>query len=110
MILEPTTGEIHIGQPSINNLSLQSWRSQIGYVFQDSEMMARTIKENLCYGLPRSCQISNEHCGKLRKWPTLMILFTLSLKKVYIQKLEYVELNFREGNDKELQLHMLQRS
>ena len=48
---QPTAGEIRIGHTPINDLSLASWRSQIGYVSQDSAMMAGTIRENLCYGL-----------------------------------------------------------
>jgi ATP-binding cassette subfamily B protein AbcA/BmrA len=48
---EPTSGDIRIGTTPINQLSLVSWRSQIGYVSQESAMMAGTIRENLCYGL-----------------------------------------------------------
>ncbi|TSI02274.1 ABC transporter ATP-binding protein [Lysinibacillus sp. BW-2-10] len=48
---EPTAGEIRVGDIAINQLSLASWRSQIGYVSQESAMMAGTIRENLCYGL-----------------------------------------------------------
>ncbi|GGE72464.1 ABC transporter ATP-binding protein [Priestia taiwanensis] len=48
---EPTEGEICIGDTPINELSLKSWRSQIGYVSQESAMMAGTIRDNLCYGL-----------------------------------------------------------
>lgn len=48
---EPTDGRILIGDIPINTMSMQSWRSQIGYVSQESAMMAGTIRENLCYGL-----------------------------------------------------------
>jgi ATP-binding cassette, subfamily B, bacterial AbcA/BmrA len=48
---EPTSGEIRIGDIPITDLSLATWRSQIGYVSQESAMMAGTIRENLCYGL-----------------------------------------------------------
>ncbi len=48
---EPSSGEIKIGNTPIKHLSMQSWRSQIGYVSQESAMMAGTIRENLCYGL-----------------------------------------------------------
>ncbi|OZU87444.1 multidrug ABC transporter permease [Virgibacillus indicus] len=48
---EPTEGEIRIGDTLINELSLNSWRRQIGYVSQESAMMAGTIRENLTYGL-----------------------------------------------------------
>ncbi|GGB53500.1 ATP-binding cassette domain-containing protein [Virgibacillus dakarensis] len=48
---KPTTGEIRIGNTFIQDLSMESWRSQIGYVSQESAMMAGTIRANLCYGL-----------------------------------------------------------
>ncbi|MCD8511384.1 MAG: ABC transporter ATP-binding protein/permease [Bacillus sp. (in: Bacteria)] len=48
---EPSEGEIFIGDRPIKELSLASWRSQIGYVSQDSPMIAGTIRENLTYGM-----------------------------------------------------------
>ncbi|WP_430787879.1 ABC transporter ATP-binding protein [Virgibacillus flavescens] len=57
---EPTKGEILIGKTPINTISLESWRSQIGYVSQESAMMAGTIRENLCYGLSESEEIPDE--------------------------------------------------
>lgn len=48
---EPTTGEIRIGEQSITAIDLQDWRSQIGYVSQDSAVFAGTIRDNLQYGL-----------------------------------------------------------
>ncbi|MGM0904734.1 MAG: ABC transporter ATP-binding protein [Bacillota bacterium] len=57
---EPTTGEIFIGNIPIKQLSLDSWRSQIGYVSQESAMMAGTIRENLCYGLKNRDEITDE--------------------------------------------------
>ncbi|MBE1555788.1 ABC transporter ATP-binding protein [Sporosarcina limicola] len=57
---EPTAGEIRIGDTPIMELSMASWRSQIGYVSQESAMMAGTIRENLCYGLIDGENISDE--------------------------------------------------
>ena len=57
---EPTAGEIRIGDTPIKELSMASWRSQIGYVSQESAMMAGTIRENLCYGLEDGENISDE--------------------------------------------------
>lgn len=48
---EPISGQVLIGQTPIKKLTLSSWRSQIGYVSQDSPMIAGTIRENLSYGL-----------------------------------------------------------
>lgn len=49
----PTTGSIKIGGTDIHDTSLRSWRRQIGYVSQESPIIAGTIKDNLCYGLDR---------------------------------------------------------
>src|SRR5690625_649317 len=57
---EPTAVEIRVGDTSIKDLSIHSWRSQIGYVSQESAMMAGTIRENLCYGLDEQEGISDE--------------------------------------------------
>ncbi|MDQ0254720.1 ATP-binding cassette subfamily B protein AbcA/BmrA [Evansella vedderi] len=48
---EPTEGRILIGTMPIKELSIASLRSQIGYVSQDSPMIAGTIRENLSYGI-----------------------------------------------------------
>ncbi|WP_396954220.1 ABC transporter ATP-binding protein [Neobacillus niacini] len=62
---EPTSGQILVGETPITNLSIESWRSQIGYVSQESAMMAGTIRENLCYGLPDKEKISDEKLWKV---------------------------------------------
>lgn len=48
---EPTAGQLTIGGQNIDELSLYDWRSQIGFVSQDSSIMAGTIRQNLTYGL-----------------------------------------------------------
>ncbi|QJD82655.1 ABC transporter ATP-binding protein [Cohnella herbarum] len=50
---EPQHGSIAYGQQDINDYSLTSWRSQIGYVSQESPLMSGTIRENITYGLDR---------------------------------------------------------
>jgi ATP-binding cassette, subfamily B, bacterial AbcA/BmrA len=64
---EPTTGEIRMGETPIHLLSLQSWRSQIGYVSQESAMMAGTIRENLYYGLENSELITDDRLWEVAK-------------------------------------------
>ena len=49
----PTSGEVKIGDIDISTISLENWRSQIGFVSQDSAVMAGTIRENLSYGLEK---------------------------------------------------------
>lgn len=64
---EPTAGEIRIGHTPINKLTIESWRNQIGYVSQESAMMAGTIRENLCYGLKESENISDDRLWEVAK-------------------------------------------
>jgi ATP-binding cassette, subfamily B, bacterial AbcA/BmrA len=48
---EPDSGGIYLGERPIGDYSLLSWRGAIGYVSQDSPLMAGTIRDNLCYGV-----------------------------------------------------------
>lgn len=64
---EPTTAEIRIGDTPIKELSIKSWRSQIGYVSQESAMMAGTIRENLTYGLRDWKNISDQRLWEVAK-------------------------------------------
>ncbi|WP_234447138.1 ABC transporter ATP-binding protein [Virgibacillus salexigens] len=64
---QPTEGEIFIGDTSIEKMSLQTWRSHIGYVSQESAMMAGTIRENLTYGLADATDISDDRLWLVTK-------------------------------------------
>lgn len=64
---EPTAGEIRIGDTPIQSLSLVAWRNQIGYVPQESAMMAGTIRENLYYGLENGEKIPDERLWEVAK-------------------------------------------
>ncbi|HWK24160.1 MAG TPA: ABC transporter ATP-binding protein [Ureibacillus sp.] len=61
----PSKGVIQVGETPINEISLSCWRSQIGYVSQESAMMSGTIRDNLCYGLNE--EISDERLWKVAK-------------------------------------------
>lgn len=50
---EPQSGIIRMGTESVNDMSLKSWRSQIGYVSQESPLIAGTIRDNITYGTER---------------------------------------------------------
>lgn len=50
---EVTDGDILLGGTSIYALPLHAWRRGIGYVSQESPIMAGTIRSNLIYGLER---------------------------------------------------------
>lgn len=49
----PLSGVIKFGENPVSDFSLSSWRRQIGYVSQESPLLAGTIAENLGYGLDR---------------------------------------------------------
>ena len=80
---EPTSGTIYIGDTPINQLSLASWRSQIGYVSQESAMMAGTIRENLCYGLSASAEITDE-----RLWEVAQMAYADQFIQAFPQGLD----------------------
>ncbi|TFI75874.1 multidrug ABC transporter permease [Carnobacterium divergens] len=51
---EPQTGEMSIGNHNLKEVSLYSWRSQIGYVAQESAILSGTIRDNLGYGINKA--------------------------------------------------------
>lgn len=61
----PQSGEIRLGEEPIDAFSLKSWRGVIGYVSQDSPMIAGTIRENLCYGVER--EVSDHELAEAAK-------------------------------------------
>ncbi|REK75875.1 ABC transporter ATP-binding protein [Paenibacillus paeoniae] len=54
----PSAGSIRIGEQDLSDVKLRSWRSKIGYVSQESPIIAGSIRDNLSYGLDRA--ISDE--------------------------------------------------
>ncbi|HZG16365.1 MAG TPA: ABC transporter ATP-binding protein [Candidatus Bathyarchaeia archaeon] len=58
----PQGGTIRLGEDPIDEFSLHSWRSQIGYVSQESPLIAGTIRDNICYGMDR--EITDEELQK----------------------------------------------
>ncbi|MEY2196065.1 ABC transporter ATP-binding protein [Neobacillus sp. BF23-41] len=53
---QPQQGTIRLGQEPINHFSLYSWRSQIGYVSQESPIVVGTIRDNICYGMDKKIE------------------------------------------------------
>ncbi|MCO6531236.1 ABC transporter ATP-binding protein [Lactobacillus sp.] len=51
---QPDSGKIMIDEQNIAEIDLENWRSQIGYVSQNSAIFSGTIRDNLIYGLPGS--------------------------------------------------------
>lgn len=64
---KPQQGEILIGGVPIEELSMESWRDQIGYVSQESAMMGGTVRANLTYGLSETGEISDEQLWKVAR-------------------------------------------
>ncbi|MCD1163519.1 ABC transporter ATP-binding protein [Peribacillus frigoritolerans] len=62
---KPQEGSISIGGTSINDFTLLSWRSQIGYVSQESPIVSGTIRDNICYGINRD--ITDEELNQVAK-------------------------------------------
>ncbi|WP_310830567.1 ABC transporter ATP-binding protein [Paenibacillus pedocola] len=50
---QPDHGLIKLGSKPVSTFSLRSWRKLIGYVSQESPLLAGTIADNLGYGLDR---------------------------------------------------------
>ncbi|WP_106769123.1 ABC transporter ATP-binding protein [Paenibacillus faecalis] len=48
---KPSSGSIYIDGENIEDYSLNSWRSQIGYVSQEHSLISGTIRENLVFGI-----------------------------------------------------------
>ncbi|AIY04137.1 multidrug ABC transporter permease [Planococcus sp. PAMC 21323] len=64
---EPTSGTIWIGEIPIQDISIASWRDQIGYVSQESAMMGGTVRENLTYGLSKTETIQTEELWRVAR-------------------------------------------
>ncbi|WP_373894899.1 ABC transporter ATP-binding protein [Virgibacillus natechei] len=80
---EPTAGDIRVGGTSIKDLSMKSWRDQIGYVSQESAMMAGTIRENLTYGLSESESVPDE-----RLWEVAEMAYADQFIKTFTRGLD----------------------
>ncbi|WP_057915005.1 ABC transporter ATP-binding protein [Peribacillus muralis] len=62
---KPQQGSISLGGTSINDFTLLSWRSQIGYVSQESPIVSGTVRDNICYGIDRD--ITDEELNQVAK-------------------------------------------
>ncbi|MGA2478209.1 MAG: ABC transporter ATP-binding protein, partial [Spirochaetia bacterium] len=63
---EPDSGTITIGDTPIQDVSLGEWRARIGYVSQDSPLMAGSIRDNIMYGVDREASEEEiEHAAEL---------------------------------------------
>ncbi|WP_260434496.1 ABC transporter ATP-binding protein [Bacillus amyloliquefaciens] len=67
---KPNSGNIYFGDENIELFSLKSWRSQIGYVAQNHDLISGTIRDNLIFGLenPPNEKRIVEACKKAYAW------------------------------------------
>lgn len=57
----PSDGSIQLDGTPLKDYSLKSWREHIGYVSQESPLLAGTIRDNICYGLDRDVSEDEIH-------------------------------------------------
>ncbi|WP_149806154.1 ABC transporter ATP-binding protein, partial [Listeria fleischmannii] len=62
---EPQNGAIYVGETPLTDIQTESWRSQIGYVSQESAMLSGTIRDNLTYGL--KCEVDDDELWRVTK-------------------------------------------
>ena len=62
---DPTEGAITIDGQDLRDVTLESLRSQIGVVFQESMLFNRTIRDNMLVGKPDATQEEVEHACRM---------------------------------------------
>lgn len=77
---DPDFGNITIGNNQIQDINLNNWRSQIGYVSQDSAVFAGSIRDNLQYGL-------NEKLSDEQLWHGLELAYADQFVKNFPEQL-----------------------
>lgn len=60
-----TEGEVLIDGLNVDMLTLDSMRSQITYVFQETQLFSESIHDNICYGKPDATQEEVEHVARV---------------------------------------------
>ena len=62
---EATEGEVRIDAHRVNDLTLDSLRSQVTYVFQETQLFRDSILDNIRYGKPDAHQTEVERVAKI---------------------------------------------
>ena len=60
-----TEGEVFVDDANVNDLTLESLRNQITYVFQETQVFSESIRDNICYGNPDASQEEVERIAKI---------------------------------------------
>lgn len=64
-LLQPGSGEVLIGGEPIKHLGLEGYRSMIGVVMQDDQLLAGSIAENICAFAPNMSRARIRRCAKI---------------------------------------------
>ncbi|MDR1781592.1 MAG: ABC transporter ATP-binding protein/permease [Bacilli bacterium] len=74
-------GSITIGDYDINEINLDYWRQQIGYVSQENAILAGSIRENMTYGL-------DENVSDDKIWECLRLAYADNFVREFPQQLD----------------------
>ncbi len=61
----PTTGTVRIDGYDISEISLDSLRCQVSYVFQETQLFSDSVADNIRYGAPDVTQDEIEHAARV---------------------------------------------
>ncbi|MEO8280794.1 MAG: ATP-binding cassette domain-containing protein, partial [Ideonella sp.] len=64
-LIAPTSGEILVGEEPLSHLGLDAYRSVIGVVLQDDQLLAGSIADNICFFAPQPDRALIEQCARL---------------------------------------------
>lgn len=64
-LLEPTSGHVSLDGIDIRQLGLRNYRSVIGTVMQNDELLSGSIADNICFFEPEFDQDRIEYCAKM---------------------------------------------
>ena len=60
-----TEGEVFIDGVDVRDIKIESLRSQITYVFQETQLFSLSIFDNICFGKPEASQAEVERVAKI---------------------------------------------
>ena len=60
-----TEGEVFIDGVDVRDIKIESLRSQITYVFQETQLFSLSIFDNICFGKPEASQTEVERVAKI---------------------------------------------
>ncbi len=64
-LFDPTAGEVLIDGNPMHSLGLQNFRSQVGVVMQDDQLLSGSILENIAFFEPQTDQAWAQRCAEL---------------------------------------------